>query len=81
LPVVWSDAELIRLAQGIRAGSTPQQVVLRAQIIRGAAPGQFEKATASALGIRRETAAMVIDECPPWPCERDDCAKAVARLA
>jgi queuine tRNA-ribosyltransferase len=23
--------------------------------------------------------AMVIDECPPWPCERDDCAKAVAR--
>jgi len=23
--------------------------------------------------------AMVIDECPPWPCERDDCAMAVAR--
>lgn len=23
--------------------------------------------------------AMVIDECPPWPCERDACAKAVAR--
>jgi queuine tRNA-ribosyltransferase len=23
--------------------------------------------------------AMVIDECPPWPCERDACAKAVER--
>jgi queuine tRNA-ribosyltransferase len=23
--------------------------------------------------------AMVIDECPPWPCERDECARAVAR--
>jgi len=23
--------------------------------------------------------AMVIDECPPWPCERSDCATAVAR--
>jgi queuine tRNA-ribosyltransferase len=22
---------------------------------------------------------MVIDECPPWPCERDACAQAVAR--
>ena len=23
--------------------------------------------------------AMVIDECPPWPCGRDECARAVAR--
>jgi len=23
--------------------------------------------------------AMVIDECPPWPCEREACAQAVAR--
>jgi queuine tRNA-ribosyltransferase len=23
--------------------------------------------------------AMVIDECPPWPCEKDDCANAVSR--
>ncbi len=23
--------------------------------------------------------AMVIDECPPWPCEHDECARAVAR--
>lgn len=58
LPVVLSDAELIRLEQWIRAGSTPQQVVLRAQIIHGAAQGQSDKATASALGIRRETAAL-----------------------
>ena len=25
--------------------------------------------------------AMVLDECPPWPCERDACARAVARSA
>lgn len=25
--------------------------------------------------------AMVIDECPPWPCERDACAKAVKRTS
>ena len=58
LPVVLSDAEMIRLEQWIRAGSTPQQVVLRAQIIRRAAQGQSDKATANALGLRRETAAL-----------------------
>ena len=25
--------------------------------------------------------AMVLDECPPWPCERDACARAVERSA
>jgi hypothetical protein len=39
LPVILSDAEMIRLEQWIRAGSTPQQVVLRARIIRSAAQG------------------------------------------
>jgi hypothetical protein len=58
LPVVLTDAEMIRLEQWIRAGSTPQQVVLRAPIIRGAAQGRSDKATASALEIRRETAAL-----------------------
>jgi hypothetical protein len=58
LPVVLWDAEMIRLEQWIRAGSTPQQVALRAQIIRGAAQGLSDKATASALGIHRETAAL-----------------------
>jgi hypothetical protein len=56
LPVVLSDAEVLRLEQWLRAGSTPQQVVLRAQIIRRAAQGQSDRATASALGIRREGA-------------------------
>ena len=34
------------------------------------------------MGIQRNLGsdiAMVIDECPPWPCERGDCAMAVAR--
>ncbi len=34
------------------------------------------------MGIQRNLGsdiAMVIDECPPWPCERDACAAAVAR--
>lgn len=34
------------------------------------------------MGIQQDLGsdiAMVIDECPPWPCERDDCASAVAR--
>ncbi|HEU5481164.1 MAG TPA: tRNA guanosine(34) transglycosylase Tgt, partial [Candidatus Tumulicola sp.] len=31
---------------------------------------------AEAIGV---DVAMVLDECPPWPCERDACAKAVAR--
>ncbi len=43
LPVVLSDAEMIRLEQWIRAGSTPQQVVLRAQIVRGAAEGAVRR--------------------------------------
>jgi len=42
LPVVLTDAEVIRLEQWIRAGSTPQQVVLRARIIREAALGQSD---------------------------------------
>ncbi len=33
VPVVLTDTERIRLEQWIRAGSTPQQVVLRARII------------------------------------------------
>jgi queuine tRNA-ribosyltransferase len=34
------------------------------------------------MGIQQDLGsdiAMVIDECPPWPCERDDCVRAVAR--
>jgi transposase len=58
LPVVLSETELSRLAQWIRARSTPQQVVLRARIIRSAAAGQSDKIIATELSIRRETAAL-----------------------
>jgi queuine tRNA-ribosyltransferase len=37
---------------------------------------------AEVMGIQRDLGsdiAMVLDECPPWPCERDACARAVAR--
>lgn len=57
-PVVLAEAELDRLDQWIRAGSTPQQVVLRAWIVRHAAAGQTDKAIAALLAIRRETAAL-----------------------
>lgn len=57
-PVILSEAELNRLDQWIRAGSTPQQVVLRARIIRDAAAGQTDKMIAATLVIRRETAAL-----------------------
>ena len=58
LPVVLTEAEVLRLEEWIRAGSTPQQVVLRARIIREAARGSTDQATAAVLGIRRETAAL-----------------------
>jgi transposase len=57
-PVILAEAELLRLDEWIRAGSTPQQVVLRARIIREAAQGPTDKVIAGALGIRRETAAL-----------------------
>jgi transposase len=57
-PVILAEAEWVRLDEWIRAGSTPQQVVLRARIIREAARGQTDQATARVLGIRRETAAL-----------------------
>ena len=57
-PVVLAEAELSRLDQWIRAGSTPQQVVLRARIIRAAAAGQTDKTIAATLALRRETAAL-----------------------
>jgi len=58
LPVVVSDAELIRLEQWIRAGSTPQQVVLRARIILSGAEGHSAKASAQRLGVHRRTVAL-----------------------
>lgn len=46
------------MEQWIRAGSTPQQVVLRSRIIVAAAQGQSDKAIGAALMVRRETAAL-----------------------
>lgn len=57
-PVILTEAERVRLEQWIRAGSTPQQVVLRSRVIVAAAAGQSDKAIAAALKVRRETAAL-----------------------
>jgi len=58
LPVVLSEAEVVRLQQWIRAGSTPQQVVLRARIILAAARGSQDKAIAAELRVHRFTVAL-----------------------
>jgi transposase len=58
LPVVLTEAEVIRLEQWIRAGSTPQQVVLRARIILGAVAGQSVQVNAAQLGVQRRTVAL-----------------------
>jgi transposase len=56
--VVLSEAERIRLEQWIRAGSTPQQVVLRAWIVLRAAQGQTDQQTSRELKVQRRTAAL-----------------------
>ena len=53
-----SESEINRLEQWIRAGSTPQQVVLRARIIVGAARGQTDQGVARELKVQRRTAAL-----------------------
>jgi len=58
LPVVLSEAEVVRLQQWIRAGSTPQQVVLRARIILAAARGIQDKAIAAELQVHRFTVGL-----------------------
>src|SRR5437762_3986119 len=58
LPVVLSESEIIRLEQWIRAGSTPQQVVLRARIIVGASREQSDQRIARELKVQRRTAAL-----------------------
>ena len=57
-PVVLSDAEILRLEQWIRSGSTPQQVALRARMILAAAQGQTDKQIATQLGIHRFSVAL-----------------------
>jgi hypothetical protein len=58
LPVTLSEPEVIRLEQWLRAGSTPQQVVLRAKIILRAAAGQSDQQIARELKLQRRTAAL-----------------------
>ena len=58
LPVVLTEAEIIRLEQWIRAGSTPQQVVLRARIIVAAARGQTDLRITGDLRVQRRTVAL-----------------------
>jgi transposase len=58
LSLTLSESEINRLDQWIRAGSTPQQVVLRARIIVGAAHGDTDQHIARALKVQRRTAAL-----------------------
>lgn len=58
LPVVLSEAEILRLEQWIRAGSTPQQVALRARIILSAARGAPDRRIARQLQVQRRTVAL-----------------------
>src|SRR5258706_3322713 len=58
LSVNLSEPEILRLEQWIRAGSTPQQIALRARIIVCAARGQTDQQIAKELKVQRRTAAL-----------------------
>src|SRR5215831_13759250 len=58
LPVILSKPEITRLEQWLRAGSTPQQVVLRAKIILRASQGQSDQQIARELKLQRRTVAL-----------------------
>lgn len=55
VPVVLSEAEVIRLKQWVRANSTPQQVALRAGIILALADGGGDKHIAGQFKVHRFT--------------------------
>ena len=56
--VALTEAEIERLEQWVRAGSTPQQAVLRARIILRAVQGQTDQQIAHELKLQRRTAAL-----------------------
>jgi len=58
LPVILCESEITRLEQWLRAGSTPQQTVLRARIILHAVRGWTDQQIALELKIQRRTAAL-----------------------
>ena len=53
-----TEAEIIRLEQWVRAGSTPQQVVLWARIIIAAARGQTDLRITGDLRVQRRAVAL-----------------------
>jgi transposase len=58
LPVTLSEPQITRLEQWLRAGSTPQQVVLRAKIILRASRGHSDQQIAREFKLQRRTAAL-----------------------
>src|SRR5262245_10355549 len=60
---MWKPARALRVSPAdrewlealVQGGKTPQRVVLRAQIVLGAAAGQSNNGLANALGISRPT--------------------------
>lgn len=56
-PLELSPSETERLEQWIRAGSTPQQTVLRARILLASAEGKTDQEIATVLAVQRRTAA------------------------
>src|SRR5262245_4187222 len=56
-PVNLTESELKRLEEWIRAGSTPQQVVLRARIILAAAKGEQDRQISAELQVQWRTVA------------------------
>src|SRR5687767_8527225 len=57
-PLCLSEDQIIRLSQWLRAGSTPQQVALRARIALLAAHGNTDWHIAKELQIQRRTVAL-----------------------
>lgn len=56
--IVLSEGEIVRLQQWLKAGSTPQQVVLRSRIVLLASEGKQDQQISEALGIQRRTVAL-----------------------
>jgi transposase len=57
-PVELTIEQTEQLEGWIRAGSTPQQVVLRAEVVRRAAKGHSDKRISGSLGIHPRTVAL-----------------------
>jgi transposase len=58
LPLCLSPAEITRLEQWVRSGSTPQQIVLRARLILAAAQGDEDRQIAVRWKVHRHSVAL-----------------------